>query len=118
MVNIKINGIPVQVEEGTTILDAAKKVNINIPILCYNPDLPPWGSCGICIVKIGDSPRLVRACTTPIDGMMEGKNIITHDADIITTRKIVLELILSNHPDDCLQCPRNLSCTLSKTTSA
>ncbi|MDR1256994.1 MAG: (2Fe-2S)-binding protein, partial [Spirochaetaceae bacterium] len=50
MVNIKINGTPVQVEDGTTIVNAAKKVNIKIPTLCYNPDLPPWASCGLCIV--------------------------------------------------------------------
>jgi len=112
MVNIKINGIPVQVEVGTTILDAAKKVNIKIPVLCYNPDLPAWGSCGICIVRIAGSPRLVRACTTPVDGGMEGREIITHDAEIIATRKIVLELILSNHPNDCLQCPRSGCCEL------
>ena len=112
MINLKINGIPVQAEEGTTILNAAKKVNVKIPTLCYNPDLPAWASCGICIVRVAGSPKMIRACTTPIDGSMEGKEIITHDADIIATRRTVLELILSNHPNDCLQCPRNGSCEL------
>jgi NADH-quinone oxidoreductase subunit G len=112
MINLKINGIPVQVEEGVTILEAAKKANIKIPTLCYNPDLPAWASCGICIVRMAGSPRIVRACTTPVDGSMEGKEIITHDAEIIATRRTVLELILSNHPNDCLQCPRNGSCEL------
>ncbi|MCL1836993.1 MAG: NADH-dependent [FeFe] hydrogenase, group A6 [Treponema sp.] len=112
MINLKINGIPVQVEDGTTILDAAKKVNIKIPTLCYNPDLPAWASCGICIVRVAGSPKMVRACTTPVDGSLEGKDIITHDAEIIATRRTVLELILSNHPNDCLQCPRNGSCEL------
>ncbi|MDR1576394.1 MAG: [FeFe] hydrogenase, group A [Treponema sp.] len=112
MINLKINGIPVQAAEGDTILETAKKVNIKIPTLCYNPDLPAWASCGICIVRMAGSPRMVRACTTPVDGSMEGKEIITHDAEIIATRRTVLELILSNHPNDCLQCPRNGSCEL------
>ena len=111
MVNIKINGIPLQVEEETTILDAAKLVNIKIPTLCYNPDLPAWASCGICIVRTGGpgSPRMARACTTPV---AENMDIITHDPEIIATRRAVVELILSNHPSDCLQCPRNQSCEL------
>ncbi|GHV71089.1 ferredoxin [Spirochaetia bacterium] len=109
MVNITINGKAVEVEEGTTILNAAKKVNVKIPTLCYNPDLPPWASCGICIVRMAGSPRMVRACTTPCENNM---NIITHDPEIIAVRRTVLELILSNHPNDCLQCPRNGSCEL------
>ena len=76
MINLKINGIPIQVEEGTTILNAAKKANIKIPTLCYNPDLPAWASCGICVVRVAGSPKLVRACTTPVDGSLEGKDII------------------------------------------
>ncbi|MDR0586948.1 MAG: [FeFe] hydrogenase, group A [Treponema sp.] len=111
MVNLKINGISLQVEDGTTILDAAKKVNIKIPTLCYNPDLPPWASCGICIVRMAGSPRMVRACTTQVS---ENMDIITHDAEIIATRRTVLELILSNHPNDCLQCPRNGNCELQE----
>jgi len=112
MINLKINGIPIQVEEGTTILEAAKKANIIIPSLCYNPDLPAWASCGICVVRVAGSPKLIRACTTPVDAGLEGKDIITHDGEIIATRRIVLELILSNHPNDCLQCPRNKNCEL------
>jgi NADH-quinone oxidoreductase subunit G len=109
MVNAKINGIPVQVAEGTTILDAAKKVNIKIPKLCFNDDLPPWAACGICIVKVEKSPKMLRACCTPIE---EGMSVITHDPEIVQVRKTVIELILSTHPDDCLQCPRSGSCEL------
>src|SRR5215469_14233329 len=109
MINITINGKTIEVEPGTTILDAAKKVNVKIPTLCYNPDLPPWASCGICIVRMAGSPKMVRACTTPCDNNM---NIITHDPEIIAVRRTVLVLILSNHPNDCLQCPRNKSCEL------
>ncbi len=109
MVNIKINGMPVQVEAGTTVLNAAKKVNIKIPTLCYNPDLPPWAACGLCIVRIEGSPKMVRACTTPV---AEGMSFVTHDREIIKVRRTILELILSNHMSDCLQCPRNGSCEL------
>lgn len=109
MVNLKINGMPLQVEEGTSILKAAQKVNIKIPTLCYNPDLPPWASCGLCIVRMEGSPKMIRACTTPV---AENMSIITHDPEIIAVRRTVLELILSNHPNDCLQCPRNGSCEL------
>jgi len=109
MINITINGKALEVEPGTTILEAARMVNVKIPTLCYTPDLPPWASCGICIVRMGDSPKMVRACTTICDNNM---SIITHDPEIIAVRRTVLELILSNHPDDCLQCLRNQSCEL------
>lgn len=109
MVNITINGKALQVESGTTILEAARKVNIKIPFLCYTPDLPPWASCGICIVRLAGSPKMVRACTTACE---ENMSIITHDAEIVAVRRSVMELILSNHPNDCLQCPRSKSCEL------
>ena len=109
MINITINGKALEVEQGTSILDAAKLVNIKIPTLCYNPDLSPWASCGICIVRLAGSPKMVRACCTACEPNM---NIITHDPDIISVRRTVLELILSNHPNDCLQCPRSHSCEL------
>ena len=82
MVNAKINGIPVQVAEGTTILDAARKVEVKIPTLCVNDDLEPWAACGICVVKNGKSPKLIRACCTPID---EGMDIVTNDAELVQT---------------------------------
>lgn len=109
MVNAKINGIAVQVAEGTSILNAAKLANINIPTLCYNPDLPPWAACGICIVKAEKNPKMLRACCTPIE---EGMSVITHDPEIFQIRKSVIELILSTHPDECLTCPRNQNCEL------
>jgi NADH-quinone oxidoreductase subunit G len=111
MVNAKINGIPVQVAEGTTILDAARKVEVKIPTLCANDDLEPWAACGICVVKNEKSPKLIRACCTPVE---EGMGYITNDADLVETRKTVIELILSTHPDDCLACPRNQECELQR----
>ncbi|SLM17922.1 NADP-reducing hydrogenase subunit HndC [uncultured spirochete] len=109
MVNVKVNGIPVQVAEGSTMLEAAKKAHVKIPTLCYNPDLSPWAACGICVVKVEGSNKMLRSCCTPVS---EGMSIITNDADLVQTRRTVIELILSTHPDDCLFCPRNQSCEL------
>lgn len=109
MVHLEINGIAVEVPKGTTILDAAKQVAVDIPTLCYHPDLDAWASCGICVVRNGNSPKLLRACCTEA---AEGMQITTHDPDIIEVRKTVVEMILSTHPQDCLQCPRSGNCEL------
>jgi len=108
-VNIKINGLPVTVPAGTNVLKAAKAVNTKIPALCAHPDLKSWGACGICVVKVEGSPKMVRACTTEV---VEGQNYITHDSDIVETRRTTLELIMSNHPNECLTCARNGCCEL------
>ncbi len=110
-VNIKINGFPVEVEQGTKILAAAKKAGVNIPVLCEHSDLEPWAACGICIVKVEGSPKLVRACATAV---VEGQNYITHDPEIQEVRRTVLELIISNHPLECLNCARNGVCELQE----
>jgi len=108
-INAIINDLSVTVDEGTTILDAANLIQVKIPILCKHPDLDPSAACGICIVKQKGSGRLLRACCT---ALTEGMDIITHDSEIVEVRKTVLELILSNHPNDCLQCGRSGNCEL------
>jgi len=113
-VEVKINGTPVQVDKNTTILDAAKLASVKIPTLCAHSDLEPWAACGLCVVKVEGSPKLVRACATKI---VEGQNYITHDPELQETRKTVLELILSNHPNDCLKCARNTTCELQDITA-
>ncbi len=109
LIKAKINNIPVEVKEGTTILDAAKRVQIKIPVLCKHPDLEASAACGICVVKVKGSNKMLRACCTPIENSMD---ITTHDPEIVEIRKNVLELILSNHPNDCLKCDRNNNCEL------
>lgn len=111
MIQLEINGIPVEVPAGTTILKAAKSVQVRIPTLCYHPDLKPWAACGICVVRNAGSPKLLRACCTEV---APGMKITTHDSDIVRVRRTVLELILANHPNDCLQCPRSGNCELQK----
>ncbi len=109
MITLKINGIEVQVPEGSTIMEAAHEANVKIPSLCYNNDLTAWGSCGLCVVHLEGNPRMMRACCTKAT---EGMSVITHDPEIIQARRAVLELILSNHPQDCLVCSRNNCCEL------
>lgn len=108
-IKAKINGLDVEVNAGTSILDAAKMVQVKIPTLCKHPDLTASAGCGICIVKAKNSKKMLRACCTALENNME---IITHDPEIVEVRKTVLELILSNHPNDCLQCGRNNNCEL------
>lgn len=114
MVKAKINDILVEVPQGTSILDAALKVNVKIPTLCKHPDLPATAACGICIVKVKGSAKMLRACCTPIE---EGMEIITHDPEIVEVRRTVIQLILSKHPNTCLECGRNQSCELQQLTA-
>ena len=106
-----INGLPVEVDQGLTILEAAQKVQVKIPTLCKHPDLVPSAGCGICIVKAKGNRKMLRACCTPIEN---GMDIVTHDPEIVQIRRTVLELVLSNHPTDCLVCGRNNDCELQK----
>jgi NADH-quinone oxidoreductase subunit G len=109
MIHATINGIAIEVEDGTNILDAARQVHIAIPILCKHPDLDPTAACGLCVVRVKGVPRFLRACCTPVS---EGMEIITHDPEIVDVRRSVLELILSRHPNECLTCGRNRNCEL------
>ena len=120
MIKLEVNGVAVEVPKGSNLLVAAQAANVKIPTLCYHPDLKPGASCGICVVrqlvpsrtepgKFVPSPKLLRACCTEAT---EGMKIVTHDPDIVQVRRTVLELILANHPQDCLQCPRSGRCEL------
>ncbi|SCM76961.1 NADP-reducing hydrogenase subunit HndC [uncultured Pleomorphomonas sp.] len=109
MINATINGVPVEVAPGTTILDAARKAHVKIPTLCKHPDLEATGACGICIVKVKNTGKMLRSCCTPID---EGMDILTETPEIVEVRRGVLELTLSRHPNECLTCLRNQNCEL------
>lgn len=112
MVKLKIDNIEVEVNEGTSILDAARKVAIDIPTLCKHPDVDPSAGCGMCIVKVGG--RIMRSCCTPVS---EGMEVVTNDPDLTEIRKTVLELILSNHPNSCLNCAKSGQCELQEMAS-
>ncbi len=109
MITARINQLEVQVPEGTSILEAARQVQVRIPTLCKHPDLLPTAACGLCVVRNHGGPKLLRACATPLEPGME---IATHDREIVDVRRAVLELILSNHPQACLTCGRNGECEL------
>ncbi|MDR1693895.1 MAG: [FeFe] hydrogenase, group A [Lactobacillaceae bacterium] len=111
MVNLKIDNHVVNVPAGTSILDAARQVQIDIPTLCKHPDVDPSAGCGLCIVKVNG--RILRSCCTPV---AEGMNIITSDPELVGVRRSVLELILSNHPNSCLTCIRSGNCELQDLT--
>ncbi|MBP2649712.1 MAG: hydrogenase, Fe-only [Firmicutes bacterium] len=110
-VTLTIDGISVTVPEGTSILEAAKQIGINIPILCHHPDLRVRANCRICIVTAKGQRKFKTACSTEV---WSGAEILTNSTAIRDARKTVLELILAEHPQECLQCIRNGSCELQK----
>lgn len=111
MINLKIDGTPVTVPEGTTVLEAARQANIDIPTLCYLKDINEIGACRICVVEIKGSPKLNAACVYPVT---EGMEVITNSKRVFEARRTNLELLLSNHRRECLSCIRSGSCELQK----
>jgi formate dehydrogenase alpha subunit len=110
LINIIIDDIKVKVKEGITILDAAKKVGIKIPTLCVMSELGfTPGSCRICVVEVVGVPALVASCAYPVK---EGLNIYTNNKRVARVRKMTLELLLANHPLDCMTCEKSGSCIL------
>jgi len=109
MVNVTVDGQKVEVPKGSTILEAAKRVGIKIPTLCHHEDLNVNAMCRICVVEVVGARTLQAACSQPVsDGMV----IITNSPAVRQARKMNLELLLSNHPQDCLNCVRNQRCEL------
>ena len=109
MINLKVNGLPVSVEEGTTILDAAKRLNFRIPTLCYHQDLCIAGNCRVCVVEQVGGKALVAACAVPVS---EGMEINTNSLKVRSARKHIIELLLSEHNADCTKCYKNGTCEL------
>ena len=109
MVNIKIDGVSMQVPEGTTILEAARMANIKIPTLCYLKGINEIGACRMCVVEIKGARALQAACVYPV---AEGLDILTNSEKVRKARKVTLELILSNHDRQCLTCSRSENCEL------
>ncbi len=108
-VKIKIDNIDLVVPDGTTILEAAKKVNINIPHLCYHPDQMIKANCRMCVVEVAGSKKLTAACSSYV---FEGMDVQTNTKKVRDMQKGILELILANHDQDCLKCLRNGNCEL------
>lgn len=108
---IQVNNKKIRAEKGETILSALNRNGIIIPTLCRMKDFTPTGACRMCVVEVEGRDRLVTACSQPVEEWMKIK---THSPRVITARKTIVELLLSNHPDDCLYCDRNLNCELQR----
>ncbi len=111
MVNIKINGMPLSVPSGITILEAARYAGIEIPTLCYLKKINQIGACRICMVEVKGARSLVASCVFPVN---EGMEILTNSDRVRNSRRTTLELILSTHERKCLSCVRSTNCELQK----
>ncbi|MBU0699981.1 formate dehydrogenase subunit alpha [bacterium] len=111
MINLTINDQNVSVPDGTTILDAAKSVGIKIPHLCYQNGLSPTSACRLCVVEVEGVEGLAASCSYPAK---EGMKISTNTERVLAARRLVLELLLSDHPKDCLVCEKNGVCKLQR----
>ena len=111
MFEIQVNDKTIKAKKGETILDACKRADIYIPTLCYMEGLEPTGACRVCVVEMEGQDGLVTACATPVE---EGMEIQTHSPRAVRARKTNIELILADHPDDCLYCVRNGDCELQE----
>ncbi|PJA96248.1 MAG: ferredoxin [Ignavibacteriales bacterium CG_4_9_14_3_um_filter_34_10] len=109
MVEFSINNINVKAENGMTILDAAKSVGIDIPTLCHMKDLFPTGACRMCVVEVDGMRGLTPSCAFPV---AEGMVVQTNSPRVRRARKTIVELLIENHPQDCLICVRNKNCEL------
>ena len=108
-INLKINGMECKAPAGSTILQAAKLNNIDIPTLCYMKEINEIGACRICVVEVKGARSLVAACVYPVN---EGMEVLTNSPRVLEARKKTLQLILSDHNKSCLSCVRSGQCEL------
>ncbi|SFR13003.1 NADH-quinone oxidoreductase subunit G [Desulfoscipio geothermicus DSM 3669] len=108
-VTLTINGLQVTVPKGTTVLDAARQAGLFIPTFCHDPELTRFGACRMCVVEIPGMRNLPASCVTEAT---EGMVVHTDSPAVIEARKTILELMLANHPMDCLTCGKNGDCRL------
>ncbi|MCI6159643.1 MAG: NADH-dependent [FeFe] hydrogenase, group A6 [Selenomonadaceae bacterium] len=114
MIHLTINHIPVEVPKGTKIMQAAQKLGIDIPHLCYHPDQRIKAHCRLCSVEVTGKRRLLAACSTEC---WEGMDVHTDTQIVRDTQVSILQLMLANHNKDCLSCPRNQNCDLQRLCS-
>ena len=108
---LTIDGLAVEAQEGMTVLEAAQAAGIYIPTLCHDSKLAPYGACRLCIVEIEGRRGLPSSCTTPA---ADGLEVVTSSPRIDKVRRNIVELLLSDHPSDCLTCSQNGRCELQK----
>ncbi len=106
---INVNNAPIDVQEGETLLTIMRGKGIKIPTLCHMKDFAPSGACRLCVVEVEGKRDLVTSCTYPAE---PGMVVKTNSSRVIKARKAIVEMLLANHPDDCLYCERNGNCEL------
>ncbi|MBN1845717.1 MAG: iron hydrogenase small subunit [Sedimentisphaerales bacterium] len=111
MITIEVNNQTIEAKSGQTILAALKAAGVTVPTLCHLDDLPPSGACRMCVVEVEGRGGLIPSCAYPV---AEGMKIKTHSPRVVRARKTIIELLLADHPDDCLYCVRSGNCELQK----
>ena len=114
MITIEANGRTIEAKRGEMLLEALRRAGINVPTLCHVEGLPPSGACRMCVVEVQGRPGLAPSCACPVE---EGMKVLTHSPKVIEARKTIVELLLANHPDDCLYCVRSDDCDLRRLAS-
>jgi len=109
VIKIEVNGRTVEAQDGETLLTTVRRAGIAIPTLCHFDGLPPSGACRMCVVEVEGQRGLVPSCAFPVSS---GLKVRTHSARAVDARRTLVELLLANHPDDCLYCSRNGDCEL------
>lgn len=109
MINIEVNGRGVEARKNEMLLESLRREGIDIPTLCHIDGLTPTGACRMCVVEVEGSAGLVPSCAIPV---REGMQVKTHSQRVMEARKTIIELLLADHPDDCLYCARNNNCEL------
>lgn len=109
MITIEVNGRPVEAQPGEMLLAALRRAGIKVPTLCHIDGLTPSGACRMCVVEVEGQRGLVPSCAYPVTA---GMKVQTHSQRAVQARKTIIELLLANHPDDCLYCVRNRTCEL------
>jgi predicted molibdopterin-dependent oxidoreductase YjgC len=106
-----IDGTAVQFQQGLTILQVCQQAGVPIPTLCHDKRLKPYGGCRLCVVEVEGARKPLTACTTPATDTM---SVTTQSPRLLRLRKTVIELLLSNHPNDCMTCEASGDCTLQE----
>ncbi|MCE5278503.1 MAG: NADH-dependent [FeFe] hydrogenase, group A6 [Planctomycetaceae bacterium] len=109
MINLEVDGRTIEANEGETLLTALRREGIHVPTLCHMEGLPPSGACRLCVVEMSPAGNLVSSCSFPVAA---GMKVRTKSPKVIEARKMIVELLLSSHPDDCLYCTRSGKCDL------
>lgn len=115
MIKIEVNNRTIEAEPGETILSALRRSGITVPTLCHMENLFPSGACRMCVVEVEGQRNLIPSCAYPV---ADGMKIQTHSPRVVRARKTIVELLLANHPDDCLYCVRNKNCELQELSSS